>query len=209
MKNPVLFGLVAIFYFNCYGQDDIDLTEIAGHNEKVYMQKIIKNYFRSDPYQNGFGWFLKHLLNDPILINKEINKRTDSGFFSFRGQYKNYSPFSFLADSTEIKLMEKEFAAGDTLSLKDTLFVYQLEGYSRGKSAAGAVEKEFSKFNRRFGKNFSTQSSPIKNGTRITGVVQDYYIPGVQGSPMSVGWIELDEYSSVFSIAIRLKISRN
>lgn len=211
MKAFILSLLFAAGFVNCPGQDEIEQTEPIIHNgANVYISKIIKDYFRSDPYQHGFGWFLQRLMNDPILVNKIVNKRTDTSFFFFQGDYKNYSPFSFLANRTEIILAEKEFVVNDSLSLKDTLFVYQLLGYNaNGESGLKAVKSEFSKFNRHFGKHFLTQSSEVKNGTEVTAVVQDYFIQGIEGSPLTIAWIKLDESQNAFSIAIRLKVNHD
>ncbi len=168
------------------GQAEDEQTPVVIHYPGTgYLLKIVKNYFRSDPYQNDFGFFLKHLMNDPMLVTKSTKLKTDTSFFYFQGAYKNYSPYGFLADHTEIRLAEMEFIIDDSLSLKDTLMVYQLLGFSyNGKAGLESVKNEFSKFNRHYSKHFVTQSSEIKKGAEIVGVTENYFIYGIAVSPL-------------------------
>ena len=146
-------------------------------------------------------------MNDPILVTKATKLKTDTSLFYFQGVYKNYSPYGFLADRTEIRLAEMEFIIDDSLSLKDTLMVYQLLGFSyNGKAGLESVKSEFSKFNRHYGKHFITQSSDMKQGAEIVGVTEDYFVYGVATSPLTVTWAKLDEFQNVFIITLRLKI---
>ncbi|HEV8284204.1 MAG TPA: hypothetical protein VGQ09_07830 [Chitinophagaceae bacterium] len=103
-------------------------------------------------------------MNDPTLSNKTTTKRTDTSFFFFKGDYKNHSPFSFKADRTEIRLAEVEVNLGDSIPLIDTLLFYQLLGYSYGEGGTEAVKKEFSKFDRKYGKFFFSEGSEIRKG---------------------------------------------
>jgi hypothetical protein len=80
-----------------FGQSESDQPITIHIAANDFFLKIVKNYFCSDPYQNEFGVFLKHLINDPILINKTVKKKP-TPVFSFSGEYKDYSPFNFLAD---------------------------------------------------------------------------------------------------------------
>src|ERR1044072_1801981 len=106
-----LFNALAVL---CIAQNEEDEQTPIQNPGTNYLLKIVKDYFRSDPYQNQFGFFLKHLMNDPILVNKTTHLKTDTSLFYFQGVYKNYSPFGFLADRTEIRLAEKEFIIDDS-----------------------------------------------------------------------------------------------
>jgi hypothetical protein len=206
MKTLQIFLLLVALSFRSYCQSENDGTLRAGHAPgNDYLLKIVKSYFRSDPYRNEFGPFLKHMLNDPILVNKTMQKKTDSSLFSFKGKYKDYNPFSFQADSTEIRLVEKEYLIDDSSALKDTLFVYQLLGYSNGKNGLEAVKDEFSKFNRHYGKHFIVESSDVKNGTELVGARADYFVPDAGPSPLTVGWAKLDDIQNAFVITLRVK----
>jgi hypothetical protein len=206
MKTLQLLLLLIAVSFRGYCQFQNDPASTTEHIAAYeYLMKIAKNYFRSDPFRNEFGPFLKHLMNDPILVNKTLEKKTDSSLFLLKGEYRNYSPFGFLASRTEIRLQEEEFLIDDSLPLKDTLFVYQLLGYSNGKDGLQAVKDEFAKFNRHYSKHFRVESSVIKNGTELVGVREDYFIPALGISPLTVGWAKLDDIQNAFIITMRLK----
>ena len=204
--NLSFFSLLAV---QCTAQNEKDeqTPVIIQNPDANYLLKIVRNYFRSDPYQNEFGDFLKHLMNDPILINKTTRLKTDTSLFYFQGVYKNYSPFGFLADRTEIRLAEKEFVADDSTSIRDTLIVYQLLGFRyNGKAGVQSVKDEFLKFNRRYSKHFIVQSSDLLNGDEISGAVKNYFLYGVATAPLSVSWTKLDEFQAAFILTLRLKI---
>src|SRR4030095_4126595 len=167
VRKFLLLSFFSVLSVYCTAQNEEDeqgllVIQNAGTG---YLLKIVKNYFRSDPYQNEFSFFLKHLMNDPILVDKTTRLKTDTSLFYFHGVYKNYSPFGFLADRSEIRLAETEFVIDDSTSLKDTLVIYQLLGFSnKGKAGVQSVKDEFLKFNRHYSKHFITQSSNIMNG---------------------------------------------
>jgi len=208
VRRLLFFSLLIMMTIHSIGQAEDEQIPVTIHySGSDYLLKIVRNYFRSDPYQNEFGFFLKHLMNDPILVTKATKLKTDTSLFYFQGVYKNYSPFGFLADRTEVRLAEKELLIDDSTSLKDTIMVYQLLGISyNGKAGLESVKNEFSKFNRHYGKHFITQSSDIKQGAEIVGVTEDYFIYGLATSPLTVAWIKLDEYQNAFIITLRLKI---
>jgi len=172
--------------------------------------KISDNYFRANPFDREYSKFVTLLMNDPMIANKAIVKRTDTTFFSFMAEYKNYSPYTFMADRTEIKLMEKEVEVGDSISVIDTVFIYQLLGYKYGKDCLEAVKKEFSKFNRRFRSDFFTdQYSDILENHEVVGGMINYFVLKTTTSPVSVSWAKMDDNQSVFSIVFRFKIREN
>ena len=207
MRKCFLFFLFGVPAVHCMSQNEENEhpTVTIRYVGNDYLIKIVKNYFRSDPYRNEFGFFLKQLMNDPILVNKSTRLRTDTTLFYFQGVYKNYSPYGFLADRTEIRLAEQELVIDDSLSLKDTLIVYQLLGFNNGKAGLESVKAEYSKFNRRYGKHFITESGSITQGAEIVGAAEDYFIRGVAASPVTVAWAKLDESESAFIITLRLK----
>ena len=199
-----LFNLTVIF---CVAQnEEEELPPLFHYSGNDYLLKIEKKYFRSDPYSNSFGFFVKHLMDDPTLASKTTRLKTDTSFFYFQGIYKNHNPFGFVAGRTEIKLAEKEFLNNDSLNTKDTLFVYQLLGFNyKGKPGLESVKNEFSKFERHYGKHFIVESSDIKKDSEIVGGRQDYYVYGFDDSPLSIAWSKIDEQQSVFVITLFLK----
>lgn len=208
MRKLLLFSFLITLAIASMGQDEDEQAPVTIHYKgNDYLLKIVKSYFRSDPYRNEFRFFLSHLMNDPLLVSKQTKLKTDTSFFYFQGIYKNFSPYGFLADRTEIRLAEKEFIIDDSLSAKDTLMVYQLLGLSyNGKAGLESVKNEFSKFQRHYGKHFITQSSEIKQGPEIVGVTEDYFVYGVAASPLTIAWLKLDEFQNAFIITLRIKI---
>jgi len=207
MKRNLSFILFIFFTAYSDGQPIVINIEPVSADNPVF--QIAKNYFRSNPYNTYFSSFLNHLINDPTLSDKTIEKRTDTGFFFFKGDYKNHSPFNFKADRTEIRLAEGEIDLGDSLFTTDTLLFYQLLGYSYGKEGLGAVKKEFSKFDRKYGKNFYSENSDLKKGAEIVGAVKKYFVLFTPVSPVTIAWAKLDDYQNIFTITIRIKVIEN
>jgi hypothetical protein len=177
--------------------------------QNVY-SKIAVNYFRANPFDREWSKFLLHLMNDPMLLNKSIARKTDSTLFSFSADYKNFSPFGFVADRTEIKLMEKEIEMEDSVFYTDTILVYQILGYKSGAGGDEPVKKEFSKFNRRYKNNFSSdQHSNILRNEQVAGEIVSYYSVFADTSPLSVSWAKVQENQFFFSIVFRFKIREN
>jgi hypothetical protein len=203
----MFFSLFICITFKAFAQEDEKFPVTVHYFGNTYLLKIVRSYFRSDPYQNEFGFFLKHLMNDPTFITKTTRLKTDTSLFYFQGVYKSHNPFGFLSARTEVRLAEKDFVTDDSLALKDTMMVYQLLGFSYdGKTGLEAVKNEFTKFNRHYSKHFITQSTDIKQAEEIIGGTQDYFIYGIPASPLTVTWIKLDELQNAFIITLRLKI---
>src|SRR4026207_2119633 len=76
---------------------------------------VTKAYYRSTPFDKEFSKFLSHLLNDPTLSNRTLQKRTDTSFFYFKGEYAQHNPFSFKAIRTEVILAETELQLADSI----------------------------------------------------------------------------------------------
>jgi hypothetical protein len=201
-----VFFLVFVAKF-CYGQEQGDMDEIVKDNP---IFKIAKTYFRSNPFNVHFSTFLNHLMSDPKLSNKTVNKRTDTSLFFFRGEYSGHNPYNFKADRVEIRLAEREVTMEDSLSTVDTLLFYQLVGYSYGAAGTEAVKKEFSKFDRKFGHHFYGEDSVLKNENEPIGVVKNYFLLSETFlSPVSISWAKLDNLQNVFTIMFRIKLTQN
>ena len=196
MKKYYLIFLLTIFYSSLQAQEAI--------------VKIATNYFRANPFTQEFSDFLDQLMHDPAIANKSLTKRTDTSLFSFMAEYKNHSPYTFLANRTEIKFYEKAVDVGDSTLAIDTVFIYQLIGYSYGKEGAENVKKEFEKFNKRFQKQFfSSQPGDLKKNDEIVGGMINYFILGSTISPLGISWAKLDEFQNAFSILFRIKMEEN
>jgi hypothetical protein len=176
------------------------------------MIKLVANYFRSNPYNRFFNSFLNHLMNDPMIINKQIEKRTDTSLFFFKGEYKNFNPFFYTPSRIEVTLTETVVIVNDSTQQLDTVITYQLAGYSKNNKAAESdVKDEFSKFQRRIKKKFwSAEATPLRSGNADLGQLQNYFILPYPLSPVSAAWGKIESSDEfVFAIIVRMKIIEN
>src|SRR4030095_10446448 len=197
MKKTTVSFLFLTYAACCYCQASDPIIQVA------------KTYFRSNPYNIRFSTFLNHLVNDPTLSNKTLATTTETSFFFFKGDYSAHNPFGFKADRAEVRLAETEMELGDSASTIDTLLLYQVLGYSYGNEGTEAVTKEFSKFDRKYGKNFLKQDAQITKGEQIIGSVRNYFVLATPFSPISIAWARVDDFQSVFTITIRIKVVEN
>jgi hypothetical protein len=82
-------------------------------------------------------------------------------------------------------------------------------GYSYGNEGTEAVTKELSKIDRKYGKNFLKQDAQITKGEQIIGSVRNYFVLATPFSPISIAWARVDDFQSVFTITIRIKVVEN
>jgi hypothetical protein len=173
------------------------------------LYQFSKSYYRSDPFVGEFSGFLNHLLNDPSLLEKEIQKRTDSSLFYFSGIYKNHHPFFFKPKKIKILLQEVSVNYGDSL-VNDTIFIYQLLAYADDtEKGEQEVKREFEKIHRVFNKRFyNSNYQDLKNGETIGGGQHNYFVAYSTLAPVSTIWTKLDN-EFVLNISLRFKASEN
>ncbi len=196
MKKIVLF--IAIIFLSNVSEAQQVLTQVA------------KYYFRINPFDQTIGQFLQRLINDPILINQSILKRTDTSLFYLRGDYKHYNPFFFKAKETQAVLAESETVLNDSLHLIDTIIIYQIAGYTEeGKEGEDDVKQEFEKFDRKYIKKFvKNDLKELKSDGGVYGAIRNYYLDFSFLSPLSVAWQRIGtSHENVFVITLRFKIS--
>jgi hypothetical protein len=185
------------------------LISIATHSQSpVY--KIAHNYFRSDPFETEFSAFLKHLLNDPKINNKILEKKTDTSLFFFQGLYADYNPFFFKPLKVEVSLLESPIKL-DSLRT-DTIYVYQLLAYNNGtKEGITELKKEFEKIYRRYKSSFA-KSSYAENSadSKMAGASYNFF-DGMHGvSPFAITWLGPSEDKEIcLVITIRMKTRNN
>lgn len=180
-------------------------------------QKIIadiaKKYYRSNPFENEFSKFLNHLINDPTLENKKINKKTDSTLFFMEGIYTSHDPFFFKPIRTKIILAEREdVEAEDTLQYIQTTFFYQLVAYaSPGEAGLKDVKDEFEKIGRHYKKKFEGDNyKELKVKNTQTGEVRDYSLKYPGFFPFTVAWATSDnQKDNLIAITIRFRVFDN
>jgi hypothetical protein len=167
-----------------------------------------KIYFRSNPFAGSFSGFLNHLLNDPSLLEKETQKRTDTSLFYFTAFYKNYNPFFFKPAKVQVLLQEASVNYGDSLA-NDTIFIYQLVAYAGGaEKGEQEVKREFERIHRVFNKKFyNSNYEDLTNGER-SGGVHNYFVAYSTLAPATTLWTKLNN-EFVLNITLRFKASEN
>jgi hypothetical protein len=197
MRKYCLSILFILFFYN-----------VSFSQEGLY--QFSKSYFRSDPLVGSFSGFLKHLMNDPAMKNKQIQQRTDSTLFYFFGVYTNYNPFFFKPKRVEILLEETSIKYVDSLPA-DTILVYQLLAYTDGSRGQQEVKKEFEKIHRQYNKRFDNSNyRTMETGEKITGGLHNYFVSFAGLAPVSTIWGVLKETKEyVLNITLRIKSKEN
>ena len=176
------------------------------------VRKVTKTYFRSDPFTSEFSGFLKHLINDPTIRDKEIFQRSDTGMFYVHGYYSTHNPFFFKPKKMEVVLAETVLSYSDSLDFKDTVLLYQLVAYGE-PSLQGIkdVKKEFEKINKQINKGFSSNNyQEKKSGDVVTAAWYNYFIVTHGVAPVTIMWgMTNTKDEAVINITIRLKSSYN
>lgn len=171
-------------------------------------RKITRAYFRSDPFMTSFGSFVQHLVNDPDLSSKAIDKKTDSTLFYFTGTYKTFNPFFMKPDRLDVVLEEMPVQADSLPS--DTIYSYELIAYIKAdEPGRKQVKKEFERIHKLARGEFPTfKHSALQDSTN--GEVYNYFMPFHGLAPFSLLTYDVPEYNSICIVLIvRLKAIDN
>ena len=156
--------------------------------QSVY--KATEEYFRHNPFKTEFDQFLNKLISDPVLLEKDIKKKTDSTLFYVQGVYKSFSPFFFPANHCKIILSEQQEYT-DSLQMEVyTYFVYQLIDYAiPGKEGLNDIKEEFEKLNRRFRKGLNViEQKELKRENEQSGIIVNYTYKDMIFYPLTIAW---------------------
>ena len=185
------------------------LSISTAHAQKVY--KIAQTYYRINPFNKEFNSFLIRLMDDPVLTNKTVNKKTDSTLFFLEGTYTSHSPFFFKATRTSIILAEREHITDSTGEVNN-IFLYQLVGYApSGKEGVNDIQKEFDKFCNRFKKGpHGVNIRELKLQDKKTGEIRDYLLSNLVFSPLTIAWsTSKNNEENIFAITVRFTVVEN
>lgn len=180
----------------------------------VYSQepvgKITHNYFRSDPFSGEFSAFLKHLFNDPTLINTELKKRTDTSLFYFHGTYKSHNPFFFKPKRVEITLTEASLNLKKDSTKADTVYLYELKAFNDDtEEGIKEVKKEFERIHKRYKSDF--YKNTLAEDTATQGKlwsIYNFFSPYHRLSPFGVSWINYPEKKEI-SLVITIRMDNH
>jgi hypothetical protein len=195
MNKPVLLVALVISAITSYSQDGL--------------LRFTSDYFRSNPFITEYSQFVRHLMNDPDLEDKQTHKRTDTSLFSFSGNYKTFNPFFFKPRRLKITLEETPVLFRDSIP-PDTVIVYHLMAYAGDDSKAEqAIQKEFAKLHRQFNRKFAASNfQDIKSESIERGGVHNYFVSESDIAPLTVAWAKLNQ-EYVIDLILRIKVSDN
>jgi hypothetical protein len=188
--------IILLTFCTSYGQQPIN--------------KITQSYFRSDPFGKEFSSFLKHLINDPTLTNKIVEKKTDSSGFYFQGTYTTHNPFFFKPKKVEVILGETSVKL-DSLRT-DTIYTYQLAAFNPDtKDGIQEVKKEFEKIYRRY-KNGFYKNTYTENPaeSKLNSATYNFFDPLHAVAPFALTWYGPTENKEMCLIlTIRIQVHDN
>lgn len=164
-------------------------TFLAGQGQES-VQRITKNYFRSDPFLTSFGSFVQHLVNDPDIHEKKMELRSDTTLFYFEGQYARFNPFFTRPEKVQVALSEISINLSDSLPA-DTIFVYQLIAENASsREGIQQIRKEFEKIRKFAGNRFPSSTHSTDPLAGMQGEQYNYFLPYYALAPFSLGWYE-------------------
>lgn len=183
----------------------------------VYSQNpfhpVLKNYFRTHPFDMKFSSFIASLQRDPWFTIETYSRRTDTSFFYLTGTYKNFNPFRYTPKELRLVIAEEEIIHPDSLQTHDTIMNLQLLAITDSSTLnSKMVEKEFRRFHNSQSDRFSSNTYDNykgKDGT-ITAEINNYFVFPYSIAPITIAWgIMPGTNQYAFTITIRFKVKEN
>jgi len=177
------------------------------------IQPVLKNYFRTHPFNMKFSSFITSLQQDPWFTIDTYSRRTDSAFFFLTGTYKNFNPFRFTPIELRLIVAEEEIIHNDSLKTHDTIMNLQLLAISDSNAVnIKLIEKEFKRFHNSQADRFSSNTSNSykeKDGS-LTTKAYNYFVSPFSIAPVTIAWGTLPESNQyALIITIRFKVKEN
>jgi hypothetical protein len=187
----------------------VTLAGCVGLHSQSAVPKITSAYYRSDPFQNEFNVFLNHLIGDPTISEKVIQKRTDSTLFYFQGTYSSHNPFFFKPAKVQVILTELPVQL-DSLTT-DTIYAYQLFAYiNNSEAGVREVKKEFAKIYKRYKGSFPKISLVENVQGSLPGMTYNFFDLFHAIAPFALTWAGPDENGQMYLIlTIRMQTNNN
>lgn len=208
MKKNLLFIVIACFLFH----EQASCQVFAENSNLRGLLNFSRSYFRPDPFRKQFSTFLNLLLNDPLIENKILHKRSDTSLFYFSGTYKDYNPFFFKPKETKILLQEQVVELSTESKKTDTIFTYQLITVTDNTSEMlRDIEKEFNKMHRQNkGKFYNTNHEELKEDGKYTFTINHYFVYNCALSPLTIGWGKVEgESEAELALTLRFRMEGN
>ncbi len=176
------------------------------------LYKSAEAYFPGNPFKTTFNKFLYSLINDPLLLEKEVKKKTDTTLFYLQGIYPSYSPFFFPSTRCKIILAEQEEYTDSLAAETYNYFVYQLIGFAKpGEEGQKDIKEEFEKLKRRFKKGLELAGEKeLKRGNEQSGSIINYIYKEMPFYPLTIAWVSsADHTENIIALTIRFFINDN
>lgn len=188
----------------------VGMTNPACSQSQFY--KVVKEYFRVNPFAGRFSAFVKAVKTDPGLTVTADIEKTDTSLFAIQGDYKTFNPFAIRARRVEMLLAEKELVIRRRDQLLDTFVFYQITGFFDSTAqTARAVQKEYKRVCRKIKKDLPEgeeillkQIKGVRGGA-VTNLTYKESVP----PPICVGWYVKDNGELALLIALRMKYANN
>ncbi|MBZ4190081.1 hypothetical protein [Niabella beijingensis] len=174
--------------------------------------KVVKDYFRVDPFSGQFSAFVDAVKTDPQLNITESSDKSDTSLFSVQGDYKSFNPFTIRANRIEVLLAEKKRMIRTAKPFMDTVVLYQITGFFDSTAeTVRALKREYKKINKKIRRNLSVQGeAQLKNikGVR-EGAITNHAMSASLAAPISVAWYVKDDGELALLVVLRMKYAGN
>lgn len=146
---------------------------------QTQFHKVVKEYYRVNPFESNFSAFIRALSNDPALLNKSIVLKTDSTNYFLKGEYKIFNPFSINAEKIEVVFAEHQHELDSDIQKLYTSYSYQITGYFEDTpNNRNHITKDYGKIKRRLNREMRSETIDLKGIRNITaGEITNFFIP--------------------------------
>lgn len=177
-------------------------------------EKVIKDNFRVNPLSGSFSAFLKAYTTDPDLLDKQIEKKTDTTLFFVKGRYEIFNPFKFKSKKVETYFVEKELTFEyDEKPYTIPYYVYQILVYTDDNVAyRNLIKKEYQKLNKKLKRDLSkVETISLKGVKNIEdGEITNFSNNVAIMEPATISWQTLSSSKQlVLTLMVRLQINKN
>ncbi|AHF17677.1 hypothetical protein [Niabella soli] len=187
----------------------LTLTQVHG---QYRFFKIVKDYFRVDPFTGRFSDFVDAVKTDPELKETESSPKTDTSLFSIEADYKTFNPFTLKARRVTMALAEKKFPVNTTPETFDTLMLYMVTGFfDSTRETLQMVQKEYKKINAKIKKDLPVnrtsglgQLKDLKDGQ-----ITNHAVNNSLAAPISVAWYLTKKNELALLVVLRMKYANN
>ncbi|MBO9594848.1 MAG: hypothetical protein J7599_18235 [Niabella sp.] len=188
----------------------VGMAAPASAQDQFY--KVVKEYFRVNPFAGRFSDFVNAVKTDPELKVTDDTEKTDTSLFNIQGDYKTFNPFAIRARRVEMLLGEKELVIRRRDRELDTFVFYQITGFFDSTAqTAKAVQREYKRICKQIKRDLPNGEEILLNqlkGIR-EGALTNLTSSGSSSPPISIGWYVKDSGELALLVALRMNYINN